>query len=262
MITSDTDNAPDWVDLTTPDIESATRFYTELLGWDLERAPTPLGDYFIGKRHGHQVAGMVAVPPDHAGEPPVWTMFINVADVDETTHKVKRAGGHVHQPPLDIPDGRLAIVADPTGGVLGLIATPLKHSDEKWFSTECGAVCWVELSTRDPESAERFYVSAFDWRAETSDYSGITYTTFKLGDEEVAGMMAMPEEVPPEAPSHWAIYFSVEDCEEAERRVVELGGKVLRPTTDAGLGRSAVLEDPQGAPFQIMEYRAGRADPG
>lgn len=254
MITADTDNAPDWVDLTTPDATSAVDFYSQLLGWEIETTTTPMGDYHIAREHGHQIAGVMAQGPELASQPPMWTMYINVADVDETAGKVTGAGGRVLSPPFDIPDGRVAIIADPSGAMFGIIATPLEHSDQCWFSMSCGAVCWVELLTRDPLTAEPFYGEVFTWKAGT-DSTVPPHTIFRLGGDQVAGMMAMPDEVPPEAPSHWMVYFAVDDCEAAERKAGDLGGRVLRTTHEIELGRFAVLEDREGAPFQVMEYR-------
>ena len=67
-------------------------------------------------------------------------------------------------------------------------------------------------------------------------------------------MMMMPAEVPAEAPAHWAVYFTVDDCAVATKLAAELGGEVLRPTTEIGIGKFAVLADPQGATFDIMEF--------
>jgi predicted enzyme related to lactoylglutathione lyase len=261
MITADTNNAPDWVDLNTPDVESAVEFYSRLLGWDVEKTATPMGDYFIARQHGHQVAGLMAQSDEMEDTPPMWTMYINVESVDITAAKVAPAGGRVLSGPFDIPDGRVAVVSDPSGAVFGIISTPLEHSDKRWFSVDSGAVCWVELLTRDPEGSEPFYASVFGWVAETSDSNGTAYTTFSLGGDQVAGMMSMPAEVPDGAPSHWMIYFAVEDCATAEQKAVELGGRVLRRTAEIEGGRFAVLEDPQSAPFQIMESGAGRKTP-
>ena len=255
MITADTDNAPDWVDLTTPDADSAVDFYSRLLGWEVETTATPMGDYHIAKEHGHQVAGVMAQGPEQTGRPPMWTMYVNVADADATARKVTESGGRVLSQPFDIPDGRVAIVADPSDAMFGIIATPLEHSDQRWFSMSGGAVCWVELLTRDPAAVLPFYSEVFSWSSDTDQSHPRPYTIFRLDGDEVAGMMSMPDEVPAEAPSHWMVYFAVEDCEAAEQRAANLGGRVLRPTQEIELGRFAVLEDREGAPFQVMEYR-------
>ncbi len=94
----------------------------------------------------------------------------------------------------------------------------------------------------------------FGWKAVTDVTEGTAYTMFKLDDDGVAGMMRMPDQVPAEAPAHWSIYFTVEDCLAAEKKVMALGGEVLRPTADIGLGRFAVVADPYGAKFNLLEF--------
>jgi uncharacterized protein len=242
-----------WVDLSTPDVEAATRFYAELFGWAIETHPSPFGPYYIGAAGRAEVAGMMQQDPDGPDLAPAWTVFVEVADVDACLTEVERAGGTVLAPAADLPDARIAVVRDPTGAVLGLIAG--RVTEGAWLTDTPGSVCWTELLTRDPATAERFYVDLFGWEAETTDDHGTRYTTFQVDGEPVAGMMAMPQEVPSEAPASWGPYFSVVDCEVAERRAEALGGLVLRPTTDLGGQRFAVLADPAGATFQVLEHR-------
>lgn len=253
MITAATFDAPNWVDLSTPDIEAALDFYGGLFGWEIEKSITPMGDYFIGKTAGRQVCGLMKAGPEMAALPAIWTTFFNVADVDAKVRKAGDIGGRILEPPFDIPDARIAVVADPTGAMFGLISGP--EPQAVWMDRVPGRVSWIEVLTRNPGTAEAFYTELFDWKAETAtEPAGVEYTTFKLDEDPVAGMMLMPETVPPEAPSHWAVYFTVGDAEEAINRTAELGGRILMPATPIELGRFAVLEDPQGGVFQIMEY--------
>jgi predicted enzyme related to lactoylglutathione lyase len=112
----------------------------------------------------------------------------------------------------------------------------------------------VETLTRDVDASIRFYEAVFGWTASTTDDGGHRYTTFFLDGEEIAGLLEMPPQVPPEAPAHWAVYFAVEDCEVTERGAVDLGGSVLVETRPVEIGRFAVLEDPAGATFDIMDF--------
>jgi uncharacterized protein len=241
-----------WVDLSTPDVVAATRFYAELFGWSIEQHPSPFGPYYIGRAGRAEVAGMMEQDPDAPDLTPTWTVFVEVADVDDTVATVSREGGVVLAPAFDLTDARIAVVCDPTGAVLGLISG--RASEGVWLSDAPGSVCWTELLTRDPATAAGFYARVFGWEAETVEEGGSGYTTFRLDGEPVAGMMAMPAEVPPEAPASWGPYFSVVDCEAAERRAEALGGLVLRPTADLGGQRFAVLADPAGATFQVLEH--------
>jgi predicted enzyme related to lactoylglutathione lyase len=114
--------------------------------------------------------------------------------------------------------------------------------------------------TRDPDTAVAFYTSLLGWVAAHDEATG--YTTFSLDDEPVAGMMAMPAEVPAEAPSHWLAYFAVSDCEKSARRVEDLGGTVHHPPQGMGIGVFAVVEDPHGASFCLFEPRGPLIDTG
>jgi predicted enzyme related to lactoylglutathione lyase len=210
-----------------------------------------MGEYHVGKVGDREAAGMMEQAPEQRGMPATWTVFIHVEDVDRQVEAVAGTGGRVLQPPFEIPGGaRVAVVADPTGSMFALISGgPRPHG--AYFSFEPGMVCWVEVLTRDPAAAESFYASAFGWKAATDPGTG--YTVFELDGEQLGGMMLMPAQVPAEAPSHWSVYFAVEDCEGAAARAAEAGGTVLVPATPYGMGRFAMLADPQGATFGVMD---------
>ena len=63
-------------------------------------------------------------------------------------------------------------------------------------------------------------------------------------------MKEMMENVPP----HWNVYFNVDDVDASVRQAEELGAKTLAPAMDVpGVGRMAMMADPQGAAFGILE---------
>lgn len=254
MIDAATFGAPNWVDLSTPDIASAREFYRELLDWDFSVTNTEMGDYHVAKVDGHEVAGLMQQGEEHQGMPAVWTMFIYVKSVDETLEKLEDAYGHVLQAPFEIPGGaRVAVVSDTTGAMFALISggeTP----DGVYFSNTPGGVTWLELLTRDTDAAAKFYNEVFGWEVAVDDTSGTQYATFTLAGQDVAGMLGMPDVVAEDVPAHWAVYFSVADCAATQKLAVELGGDVAVPVTDVSIGRFAVLEDPQGGAFDVMEY--------
>lgn len=253
MISAGTHGAVTWVDLSTPDVKAAVAFYRELLGWsDVSVSPTPMGDYHIGKVGDHEVAGLMGQGPELEGTPPMWTVFVYTDDVDATAAAVAESGGNVLTQPFDIPQARVAIIADPAGAMLGLFGGP--EIEGEYYSQEVGRVCWAELMTRDPDGAQRFYGKLFGWQAVTEQAGGRDYTTFTLGDESVAGMMMMPDAVPSEVPPYWSAYFVVSDCGATEKMVATLGGEVYLPTMTMDMGRFASFADPQAATFNVMEY--------
>ena len=117
---------------------------------------------------------------------------------------------------------------------------------------------WYELMTSDVRAAAAFYSETVGWKG---DHSDPQYTLLKVGDAQVAGMMETPAELKAiGAPPTWSGYVLVDDVEATEARVLQLGGKVLRPGSDIpDVGRFAVVADPQGASFML--FKPLRADP-
>jgi hypothetical protein len=57
----------------------------------------------------------------------------------------------------------------------------------------------------------------------------------------------------PGVPNHWHVYFGAADADATAARAAELGGSVLVEPFDTPVGRMAVLGDPQGAVFSIIQ---------
>ena len=113
-----------WTDLMSDDVDKARNFYTGVLGWDSEVMDVGKGPYTVFKVGDHPVAGLMAKPAQGPAScaPTAWTSYVTVDDVDERTARVAGAGGVVLADPVDIPTvGRMAIIQDPTGGVIGII---------------------------------------------------------------------------------------------------------------------------------------------
>ena len=247
-----------WVDLSTPDTEASVSFYSELLGWEVSTMASPMGDYFVASVGGREVGGMMEHPPELRGGPARWTVFFLVDDLEEVVSRVSAAGGRVVQPSFAIPGGaHVAVVSDASGAMFALITGGPEPG--AYLSTDIGAVSWLELMTRSPAAAEQFYNAVFGWTAASADVGGVVYTTFEIAGQGAAGMIATPPTVPPDAPDSWSVYFNVADCVAAQERASALGGEVLLPATPTPMGPFAVLADPQGAVFQVMQVTGTHA---
>jgi uncharacterized protein len=248
-----TPGTPSWVDLGTPDIDAAVEFYGGLFGWDVPEPENAeqTGGYSQAMKDGKPVAGMM--PLMQEGQPPAWSSYVSVEDADATAAKVAEAGGNVIAEPMDVMDlGRMAVFADSTGAVFGIwqpgtfIGAGLVN--------EPGALSWNELNSRDPEAAKAFYGAVFGWSFEDNDMGEMgTYTTLKLGDDMVGGMLDMGARgVPEQVPAHWQVYFAVEDTDAAVEQVKQGGGSVMVEPMVVPAGRFAILTDPHGASFAVI----------
>lgn len=237
-----------WVDLSTPDLDAAIHFYEQLLGWHYEEHEAGMGTYVTARIEGGDVGGMMAQAPEQAGIPPAWTVFVGCDHLENTLARVRELGGSVVKTPFSIPGGaRIAVIADPTGATLALAEGAL--ADRTIVRYKSGAPGWVECQSRDVNRSRDFYEALFGWEAEEGTRG---YLVFMRNGEQVCGVMAMPDDVPAEVPSHWMVYF-VADVARAAEQVPGLGGTVEYPTHDIDEGRFAVLTDPTGAVFAVFE---------
>ena len=114
--------------------------------------------------------------------------------------------------------------------------------------TAKGKFSWYELMTSDTKAAGKFYSDVVGWTtAEMPDPNGHHYTTFNLGNVGIAGMLNIPGH------TAWIGYIAVDDVDAHIPKIVEAGGKLLRPATDVPeMLRFAVLSDPQGAAIVVF----------
>ena len=118
-----------------------------------------------------------------------------------------------------------------------------------------GAFSWSELMTSDPKAACDFYGRLFGWKVETSDMGSGPYHVIKAGDAAVGGIMGRPPGTPADMPSMWGCYVTVKSVDETLAAVRRLGGGVLMEPMDVkGVGRMAVIRDPQGAALSVIQY--------
>ncbi len=118
-----------------------------------------------------------------------------------------------------------------------------------------GKPCWFELDTARGglAGARSFYADVLGWSVADSGMEGFTYLLASHGGDMVAGMMEYPPDCP-EAPPGWLVYLDVDDCDAAAEKIRALGGQVHKAPADIpGTGRFAVVADPQGAVFGILQ---------
>jgi uncharacterized protein len=258
---------PIWVDTWQPDGEAAVAFYGGLFGWEIEETSPPGAPrrHWMCNLRGRRVCGIGSPPPvpDHT---PVWGTYVWTDDLDDTVAKAKEAGGKLAMEPFEALDGgRMAVLVDPTGGVIA--AWQIGENNGAQVVNEPGAWSMSSLHTRDTEAAAAFYNAVFGW---TTESFGDQATLFRLpgyeggepqqpvSRETVAVMSEMTSETfPDDVPPHWGVDFWVADAEATAKKGAELGGTVRTEPFDTPGFRSAVLADPQGAVFTISQLLRG-----
>jgi predicted enzyme related to lactoylglutathione lyase len=244
-----------WTELATSDPRGARNFYGSLFGWSFVDSPMGSGPEDIYTRlqiDGDDVGALYKMLPEQAsqGMPPNWLCYVSVASADEAGRKVRELGGTVVAQPFDVMSyGRMAMFQDPAGAMFAVWQAGTHLGAQR--VNEPGALSWCELATRNTEEAGRFYAGLFGWGLKGR--TDFPYTEFMLGQRAIGGMYALPlgtADIPP----NWMVYFQTADCDGTAARAKSLQGEaIVGPKDIPSVGRFAVLQDPQGATFSIIQ---------
>jgi uncharacterized protein len=256
--------APCWADVMLPDLAAGKRFYGGLLGWTFAQPDPDRHDYTMALHEGKAVAALMAKPDGRM--PTAWNVYFASPDAAATAAGVRAAGGQVIAGPEAVgTSGTMLVAADPSGGVFGV----WQAGDNAGFEDHDGpgSFCWTELSARDTAAVDPFYASVFGYRGEQLGEAGgeFDYMVWTQGDERekryVGGRIRMGSDVPAEMPSHFTLYFGVDDCDAAVEAVRGLGGRVDREPQDSPHGRLAAVTDDQGAHFTLIDRSRATEQP-
>ncbi|MEP6463111.1 MAG: VOC family protein [Frankiaceae bacterium] len=112
-----------WNELLSRDEATAVPFYTDVFGFTTESVD--LGGvtrYVILKIHDRPVGGLTTMPPQvPEGVPSYWATCFAVTDADVSVRLATDAGGSVIYGPVDSPQGRVAVLADPQGAAFSVL---------------------------------------------------------------------------------------------------------------------------------------------
>ena len=122
---------------------------------------------------------------------------------------------------------------------------------------------WDELMTSDAQAAEAFYRQVIGWKTADAGMPGMAYTLLSAGETAIAGLMKMPQEAcDAGAKPGWVGYVAVGDVDAAAQRLQQAGGKIFKPAEDIpGVGRFAVVADPDGASFCLFKGHSDTQPP-
>ncbi len=242
-----------FVELVTPDLAAAKRFYGGLFGWSFQDAGGGVNRFTQASVAGRVVAGIVqrTMP---SGRRPAWLTFMAADDAGKAAALATQSGGKLLFEPHRIANlGEEAILADPQGAVFAVLASG--SGDPPDLLAEAGEWIWSSLITTDPDAGAGFYKSLFG------------FDVFNLPDAQDARHLILASEnyarasvnpIPPSRPNahpRWVSYVRVEDAAAMAARVGAMGGRVvLPPQLDRQGGKIALVADPQGALFGLLEW--------
>jgi predicted enzyme related to lactoylglutathione lyase len=243
-----------WVELGTNNQGASKQFYSSLFGWTANDMPMGPGEYYtIFRLQDRDTGGAYTLNPERMpGVPPHWMLYIAVENADNAAARAAQEGGKVAAPPFDVGDfGRMAVVEDPAGAMFSLWQP--KMNQGIGIQGVDGALCWADLCTHDPAPAEKFYSAVFGWKISASEHDKSGYLHIQNGESFIGGVPP-GQFLPPDVPPHWLLYFQVSNCDASAEKAKSLGANIhFGPTTIEGVGRMAIMTDPQNAPLAIFQ---------
>jgi predicted enzyme related to lactoylglutathione lyase len=237
-----------WFEHLSEDVARARAFYEALFGWNTEKVALGGGTTAAIIHNGSAPIGGYAAAP--TGTPTQWMSYLSVADVDSAYKAALAAGAKSVVAPTERTwGGRMATIADPTGGVFSLWRGDGGDGAES-EQTPVGGWIWNELTTEDDEAALAFYEKAFGFEPDPMEMPDDTYHVLKHGGKGRAGVIKAPD---PSLPTMWTPYVRVDDADRQAARAREFGASLLvAPADIQEIGRFAVLVDPQGAVLAML----------
>ena len=249
-----------WYELMTTDPDGAKRFYEAVIpGLNFgERLPGDEDYRMINRSDGGMLGGLMGLTDEMCanGARPIWMGYVGVDDVDAMVARIEAKGGQALMPAFDIPQGRIAMVADPQGNPL-YVMKPIppagqegKQSDV-FSPTEEQRVAWNELTTSDPAAARQFYGDLFGWTSDEFMPMGeLGEYRFFAHRGTMIGAVCKPG---PDGSSGWRYYVRVPSISKAVEAVESSGGKIcMGPHEVPGGDHIIIGSDSQGAEFALV----------
>jgi predicted enzyme related to lactoylglutathione lyase len=241
------DGEPCVANLTSTDTAASCRFYGALFGWQYLTTGPEAGNLVACLLRGRPIAGIL--PAEPGGLPaPSWLTYLASSDVDAHAARIVSNGGCVLLPGTDFfAAGRRLVAADPGGLPFGLWQRGAMPGAA--FTSEPGAISWAGVHTTDGEKVDAFFHALFGYQVTTT---GADDATWSLDGRPVSGRTAGTRQ-------QWTVYFGVENLDAAIQTAVDNGGTCDGDPAPSPAGRAAVLADPAGTSFGLVELPAAGA---
>ncbi len=244
-----------WADLTTPDLAAAEKFYGALFGWTFQHIGTGKLNYAVIMLEGRPIGGMVEKPiPAGQQRQPAWLTFLASADIDAAKRLAASHGAKVLADIKDYPlRGRQCVLADPEGAVFALLAS--SSGDTPDYLPATGDWIWSSLHAKDAGAEAAFYQDLFGYDVfDLPSEDGLEHLILSTDNYARASANDLARGGARRR-SHWLNFVRVNNAAQLVDKATALGGRVLvQPRVDRHGGMLAVLADPAGAPFGVMEW--------
>jgi hypothetical protein len=244
--------SPSWLELVTEQPEPAMAFYQQVMGWEYEERTDSDGQsYYVALLVGEPVA---AIRPA-ATSLPDWTVYLATADLAAVLKQSDLLGGTTIDTAHAVPKiGMKAVVQAPAGGAFGAIQLA---PDWAFTAGVPNSLVWVEFITHLAPQADQYFGELFGFTGrQFGDGEGDDYMVWYAGEDSVIGRARMMQGTEPNVPPRWIAHFRTpldREFDDAVADAHEAGARLRFPAYSSELGRVAMMSDPTGARFALID---------
>ena len=118
---ADVDGTLCWADLSTPDVPTASKFYSSLFGWKIAPGEHDTSGYLHIENGDDFIGGVPPAAHRKPDVPPHWLIYLMTSNCDATAAKAKKLGAKFLLEPMTMENvGRMAVIADPQGAAFAI----------------------------------------------------------------------------------------------------------------------------------------------
>ena len=247
---------PCWIELACREQATAERFYGGLFGWaysTIRDPATPDGRYAVASLDGKPTGGLYRA----ASHGPVgWVPNISVPHTASAAEWVEHLGGRITLGPAPIPHrGTILHAIDACGAPVVFWEVP---PDWEFATGTPNTFSGVDLNTHDGVAADHFYTKLFNYSShQIGDGDSLDYAEWMIEHTPVLYRYVMGAEYGQDTPPHWLVYFDIDPLRGTDAvagEAIMLGGTVVLQPYDTPFGRMAILADPEGSVFAVIDH--------
>jgi predicted enzyme related to lactoylglutathione lyase len=122
-----------WIQLLSRDVQKATGFYRSVAGYEVvENAESSRKNQFLLVSGTFARAAVSQLPANRPKTPPIWLPFVRVESLAQSLTVAQQLGGRIAvMPRPDLFEGRMSVVADPNGALVGLLQWDDERDQER-----------------------------------------------------------------------------------------------------------------------------------
>jgi predicted enzyme related to lactoylglutathione lyase len=238
-----------WADLYTGDVNASLDFYTKTFGWSVKKFGKDDAKYHLLYDGEQPIAGVLARPANrNKTENSLWIGSFSTENVQIVVNNAAENNATILLQPHDFAlYGKRAVIADPQGGIIGLLDIDADNNVHQKISNKWD---WAQLFSVDTNKAADFYQRSFNYRIEKVTPQQDSLYLIQQ-DEIRASIVKLPTAF--EQRDRWVNFVVVTSLTTTLAAATKNGaGIIYQPEGDT----FAIIADPNGALLGLTEQES------